>query len=426
MADWMSNRIRAINSSSGMVSFVAGNGAAAYANGAAASSSFNTPFGIAAAADGSIFVGDGNTHTIRKIVANTVTTFAGTGSSGFANGAAPLFNHPQGLCIDALGNIIVADEVNFRLRLLFPNGSAITIAGSGINAEVDGPFPIGAFSNPVAVAPLGDGYAVVDYQGNTVRRVFPNKTTVTLAGNGSQAYADGFRGASRLSRPWGIAVDVVGNMFITDAGNNRIRILSPSGYLSTLAGNGVASSVNGFGTAAGFSNPCGVTLDAAGRIYVSEWGSHLVRKLTCVPCPASFYCLSGAPVTCPAGSSCPLSSINATRCPIGTYSAAGASNCTLCPAGTFTSATGSASCQQCPGGHFCPAGTSSWARLNCGRGNYCPDGSCSPTPCPYHVPPTGGWGALQVQGPAFLVETAHCLNHCFWNFTSGDGMLSKC
>jgi hypothetical protein len=97
-----------------------------------------------------------------------------------------------------------------------------------------------------------------------------------------------------------------------------------------------------------------------------------------------------------------------------------------CPAGTFASSTGSTSCQKCPGGHFCPAGTSTWAHLNCGRGNYCPDGSGAPSPCPFQVPPTGGWGDLQVQGPAFLVETAHCLNHCFWNFTSGDGMLSKC
>ena len=146
----------------------------------------------------------------------------------------------------------------------------------------------------------------------------------------------------------------------------------------------------------------------------------------CVPCPASFYCFSGAPVLCPAGSYCPLSSIHATLCSKGSYSNAGASNCTLCPAGTFTFTTGSTSCQQCPGGHYCPTGTSSWASLNCGRGNYCPDGSGAPTPCPFQVPPTGGWGALQVQGPAFLVETAHCLNHCFWNFTSGDGMLSKC
>ncbi len=129
---------------------------------------------------------------------------------------------------------------------------------------------------------------------------------------------------------------------------------------------------------------------------------------------------------CPAGYYCTVSALNSTLCPKGSFSNAGAANCTLCPAGAFTSATGSPSCQQCPGGHYCPAGTSSWARLNCGRGNYCPDGSGAPTPCPFQVPPTGGWGALQVQGPAFLVETAHCLNHCFWNFSSGDGMLSKC
>ena len=148
---------------------------------------------------------------------------------------------------------------------------------------------------------------------------------------------------------------------------------------------------------------------------------------SCKQCLPSYYCPNGFDsIFCPAGSYCPLGSLNATLCIIGSFSLAAASNCTLCPAGTYTSATGSSSCQQCPGGHYCPAGTSSWARLNCGRGNYCPDGSGTPSPCPYQVPPTGGWGALQVQGPAFLVETARCLNHCFWNFTSGDGMLSKC
>ena len=96
---------------------------------------------------------------------------------------------------------------------------------------------------------------------------------------------------------------------------------------------------------------------------------------------------------------------------------------TVCAAGTFSTATG---CTVCPGGHYCPAGTSSWALLNCGKGWYCPLGSDAPTPCPIQVPPTGGWGALQVQGPAFLVETARCVNHCFWNFTTGNGALSTC
>ena len=135
--------------------------------------------------------------------------------------------------------------------------------------------------------------------------------------------------------------------------------------------------------------------------------------LSCANCTPGTYSNAGASLCSP--------------CPNGSFSSrAGAANCTPCAAGTYTSTTGSTSCQQCPGGHYCPTGTSSWARLNCGRGSYCPDGSGAPTPCPYQVPPTGGWGALQVQGPAFLVETARCLNHCFWNFTSGDGMLSKC
>lgn len=147
------------------------------------------------------------------------------------------------------------------------------------------------------------------------------------------------------------------------------------------------------------------------------------------PCaPGSFQNSSRALFcfTCPAGSYCPLGSTNATLCPKGSFSSAGASNCTLCPAGTFSSTIGSTSCQQCPGGHYCPAGTSLRAGLNCGKGNYCPDGSGTPTPCPYQVSPPGGWGALQHQGPAYLVETAQCLNHCFWNLTSGDGVLSKC
>ena len=198
-----------------------------------------------------------------------------------------------------------------------------------------------------------------------------------------------------------------------------------NGFVTTIAGSGAIGSADGYGLASSFYYPFGMKATEGGIVILADTYNKKIRQHTCIPCPSSFFCFSGSPVLCPAGSYCPLSSINATQCPIGTFSIAGASSCTLCPAGTYA-ATGSKSCQQCPGGHYCPAGTSSWARLNCGRGNYCPDGSGAPKPCPFQVPPTGGWGALQVQGPAFLVETALCLNHCFWNFTSGDGMLSKC
>ena len=253
---------------------------------------------------------------------------------------------------------------------------------------------------------------------------FFNGSVSTYAGNGAATYVDGAASSASFDSPFLLALAPNG-LFVTDLNNHCIRFISNAGLVSTVAG-GVAGFSNGFGLLALFNAPTGITSSPNGSLFVSDSNNHRIRLLTCVPCPASYYCFSGAPVLCPAGSYCPLSSTNATLCPHGSFSNAGAANCTLCPAGTYTSITGSTSCQQCPGGHYCPAGTSSWARLNCGRGNYCPDGSGAPTPCPYQVPPTGRWGTLQVQGPAFLAETAHCLNHCFWNFTSGDGMLSKC
>lgn len=111
---------------------------------------------------------------------------------------------------------------------------------------------------------------------------------------------------------------------------------------------------------------------------------------------------------CPGGYICNKSSITPTAaCPAGNY----------CPAGSSAPTT-------CPRGHFCPTGTTSSAHLNCGRGNYCPLGSASPLPCPIMIPPIGGWGVRQVQGPAFLVETAACLAHCFFNQSSTEAESS--
>ncbi len=194
------------------------------------------------------------------------------------------------------------------------------------------------------------------------------------------------------------------------------------GSASPLLFFGASGNVVAVPTLAGYYTSVRLTWSTA-TTWISISNLYLIME-SCPPVQG-FYCFSNALALCPAGYFCPVGVFVSTPCPAGTFSAAGAANCTLCPNGTFTAATGSTRCQQCPGGHYCPAGTSSWARLNCGRGNYCPDGSGAPTPCPHQVPPTGGW-PTQVQGSAFLMETAHCLNQCFWNFTSGDGMLSKC
>ena len=144
---------------------------------------------------------------------------------------------------------------------------------------------------------------------------------------------------------------------------------------------------------------------------------------------------------CPAGTWGATAGLSTSQCSgtcsMGTYSISGSSSCTLCRANMTTFTAGSTSsfacvctagffgtastCTPCPRGHYCPTNTTSWPRLNCGRGNYCPLGSAAPLPCPIMIPPNGGWGAQQVQGPAFMVETAACLAHCFF-----DGQTSSC
>jgi sugar lactone lactonase YvrE len=430
VADIGNNLIRRV-SSTGQVSTFAGSGAQAFADGFGTNAQFTKPYAVTFCPNGLLYVADWS-HRIRVINGSGyVSTIAGSGLASWADGlgAAASFNNPTALVCNSTGFIYIADTSNHRVRIMSPMGNVLTLAGSGAASFADGIGTNAAFNMPTGVAldSLGALY-VSDRSNNRIRVIYQNATVQSFAGSGAAAWADGVGALATLNWPHNIASDPSGTLFFADLLNNRIRsVSSSSAYVATLAGSSVAARLNGIGSAAGFNQPIGIALNAgSGALIIGGYSDNSIRQLTCVPCPASYYCFSGIPTLCPAGSSCPLSSINATFCPKGSFSNAGASSCTLCPAGSFTSATGSTSCQQCPGGHFCPAGTSSWARLNCGRGNYCPDGSGAPTPCPFQVPPTGGWGALQVQGPAFLVETAHCLNHCFWNFTSGDGMLSKC
>ena len=353
----------------------------------------------------------------------------------------------RGISLASNGVFYIGDQNNRYIWSMAADGSSMAVVASSA-------------SYPFSVATSAGG--VVYYlDGPTITQVGSG----ALAG-GTSGFLDGVGTNARFNGANGMTVAASGMIYVCDTGNNAIRMVSPSGVVTTICGSsiGVAGYKDAVGSNALFSQPLNVVESPQDHtLIITDYGNNAIRRValatptvtpsssptpsrtytmspsssatptttttpspTHTTCPASYYCFSGAPVICPAGSYCPLSSINATLCPTGSFSAAGASNCTLCPAGTFTSTTGSLSCQQCPGGHYCPTGTSSWARLNCGRGNYCPDGSGAPIPCPHQVPPTGGWGALQVQGPAFLVETARCLNHCFWNFTSGDGMLSKC
>jgi hypothetical protein len=443
------------------VSTVAGNGVVSSIDGIGTSASFSFPFGIWRLFNGSAAVteGGGRVRVFSPLTAGVTTLMSGLINPSVAaeNGNGTIFvvdrsnnriqqrlssgvistflgglSNPWSLTLSRLSSdIFFGEETAGVVKRATISGSVSIVAGSS-SGYIDGLGTAAKFLKPIGlVTDSADNIYVADYSSHRIRKITPLGNVSTLAGNGGPAYANGFGTNAFFNYPTGVSMFDSLHVVVVDQFNAKVRLLRLSdNFVTTLAGSGVPGFSNGVGVLASFNQPSSSALTPSGIMYVTDHLNARIRQLQCVPCPASYYCFSGLPVLCPIGSFCPLSSANPTPCPTGTFSAvAGAATnatCTPCAAGFFTSATGSSSCKQCPGGHICPAGTSSWARLNCGRGNFCPDGSGAPTPCPIQVPPTGGWGALQVQGPAFLVDTAHCLNHCFWNFTSGDGKLSRC
>jgi hypothetical protein len=378
--------------------------------------------------------------TIKQAGMNgAASVIAGTGAAGFSDGpaASASFNLPRGVFFSA-PSIFVADTENNRIRLI--NGTAVsTFAGGGAASYAEGVGTAALFNKPYSLVGNGTALFIADYANNRIRVCgMASRAVSTFAGSGAQAAVDGAQLSASFNHPSALAVSVGSNgfpsssaVFVSDEGGHCIRMIF-DGRVTTIAGSatGASGAADGFGRASTFYYPFGIKATAGGILVVADTYNSKIRQLTCAPCPASFFCFSGSPVLCPAGSYCPLSSANATRCPPGSYSNAGASSCAPCPAGTFTSSTGSPSCQPCPGGHYCPAGTSTWARLNCGRGSYCPEGSSAPTPCPIQVSPLPytSWPQhpLGVQGAAFLDENAGCLGQCFWTLDSGTGWLSKC
>ena len=322
--------------------------------------------------------------------------------------------------------MIVTDSRNHRIRLIYPNLTVSTLAGNS-QGNSNGVGTMARVSLPgyVAVDFLGNTY-VSEWNNHKIRLIYPNLTVVTLAGGSSSGSTmgsiNGVGSAALFGNPTGVVADPLGNLIVADHSSHKIRLIYPNRTVITLVGGNLSGttlgSTNGVGTAALFNSPMGIAIDSSGNVFVSEFGNHNIRLVY----PFMLSCSPGAYAN--------TTSRSCTLCPPGSSSATGsAPSCSLCPGGTFTASFGSSSCPTCPGGHYCPPGTASWARLNCGRGSFCPAGSAAPIPCPPQVPPSGGsWASApqQVQGPAFLLETASCRSHCFWNFSSGDGFLSKC
>jgi sugar lactone lactonase YvrE len=263
---------------------LAGSGSEGFADGAGAAAQFDSPYGVAVDGEGNIIIADYNNHRVRKLTPDgTVSTLAGSGRGGFADGAgaAAEFNGPMGMAVDGEGNIIIADYCNHRVRKITPDGTVSTLAGSGRQGFSDGAGAAAQFNYPIGVAVDGEGSIIIaDNFNHRVRKITPDGTVSTLAGSRSAGFADGAGAAAQFDCPRGVAVDGEGNIIIADYNNDRVRKITPDGTVSTLAGSGREGFADGAGAAAEFNCPVGVAVDGEGSIIVVDLGKKRLRKIT--------------------------------------------------------------------------------------------------------------------------------------------------
>jgi hypothetical protein len=288
VSDLGNQRIQKITPA-GVVSTLAGMKAViGSADGPGTSAQFNTPFGVAVDAAGNVYVGDTFNSSIRKITpAGVVSTFAGvSGAPGSTDGtgSAARFFHPTGVAVDGAGNVYVADTLNSTIRKITPAGVVSTLAGlAGVAGTADGTGSAAQFDQPegVAVDAAGNVY-VADTGAFTVRKITPAGVVTTLAGSPlNLGSADGTGNAARFSRLPSVAVDAAGTVYVGDPSNATIRAITPAGVVTTLAGlAGAFGSIDGTGSAARFNNPDGVAVDAAGNVFVADSFNNSIRKVT--------------------------------------------------------------------------------------------------------------------------------------------------
>jgi sugar lactone lactonase YvrE len=258
--------------------------------GPGASAQLKNPWKVAVDTKGNVYIADNLDNRIRKVSpTGIITTIAGNGQSGFSgDGGQAIYARlqgPAGLAVDAAGNIFIADYVNRRVRKIATTGIITTVAGSGIagNGGDNGPATaaqIGYISG-IALNNAGELF-IADNTNSKVRKVGTNGIITTVAGNGVQGFSGdgGLATAAMFSAINAVAVDKLGNLFIADSYNNRIRKVNASKIVSTVAGTGGGgfSGDGGLATSAQMYRPTSVAIDLAGNVLIS--GNFRVRKLT--------------------------------------------------------------------------------------------------------------------------------------------------
>lgn len=302
IADLGDSRIRKI--SGGQIGTVAGGTGSLepFVNAVATAVRLNGPTGIAIDSSNNLYfaegsIGSGTGHALGDYriwqinAAGVISVAAGNGVESFSGDGGPAsiaqLNAPSNLALDANGNLYFSDTANNRVRKISPGGSITTVAGTAIAgfSGDSGPAVSAELNGPTGLALDQDGNLyIADTNNNRIRKVLPNGTILSIAGNGNAAFfGDGSVAQNAaIHAPQGVAIDSAGNLYIADTGNQRIRKALQNGTMTTLAGNGSAGAGGdgGLAAAAQLNQPANVALDAAGNVYVADTGNGAVRKIS--------------------------------------------------------------------------------------------------------------------------------------------------
>lgn len=264
------------------VSTVAGS-SYGYLDGSGLLAQFNKPSGICVNSSGDIYIADRSNNRIRKIDPsnnNTVSTIAGSGVEGYADGVGTnaIFAAPSGICIDPQGNLYVTDFWNFKIRKITPTGVVTTAAGT-TQGFSDGNITTAQFGylHGICIDTQGNLY-VADGGNNRIRKITPSGVVSTVAGSTS-GYQDGLGTSAKFDYPSGICIDNNNNLFVTESFGHRIRKITPMTVVTTIAGS-TWGYADGQGTNAQFNWPIGICLDVSGNLFVADNLNNRIRKIT--------------------------------------------------------------------------------------------------------------------------------------------------
>nr|MCS3816572.1 RHS repeat-associated protein [Mucilaginibacter sp. X4EP1] len=282
VTDGFNGSIREI-SPTGVVTTFSGYGSGGEVNGSAGTARFDLPMGISFDGSGNLYVADFYGNVIRMVSpTGTASTYAGNGTAGYVDGpmASAEFNHPMGTAVDAAGNVYVSDNYNSVIRKITPAGVVSTFAGSGTPGDDDGVGTAAQFNNPqgLTIDASGNLY-VADKNNNVIRKITPAGVVSTYAADSYEALVNGDSPTASFFYPVAAAVDAIGNMYVSDQYYSVIRKITPGGVVSTLAGSGTVGSTDGIGTAASFNSPNGLAVDATGNVYVADASNNKIRKI---------------------------------------------------------------------------------------------------------------------------------------------------